>query len=214
MKWGIIGAGKIAHRFATACLADPENRILAVSARNPLKGQIFCQQFGIEKTYQDPQQLLQEMDIEAVYIALPHGLHQEWVIKACQAGKAVLCEKPLAINASQVAQIIEIQKQTGVLVMEAMKTRFIPLYQYLKEEIIGQGLLGTIQKAYFSLCNQMDLEGQNSYHMQAGQGGALLDCGIYCAAWIQDYFSDQLRLVDQESKIYRNVDVYSLSHFK
>ena len=98
VKFGIIGAGNIAHRFAKSLASHPDGELVAISARNEEKGRAFAKEFSVQAVYPDGAALLEDADVDAVYIALPHGLHAEWSVRAIRAGKAVLCEKPAALS--------------------------------------------------------------------------------------------------------------------
>ena len=125
---------------------------------------------------------------------MPHGYHYIWAIKAIKAGKAVLVEKPAGINAYEIEGIMEVLKQHPVLWMEAMKPRFTPLYQNIKK-LIQEGILGDIQEIHTVLnSKQADEVIQNSYLSDPIYGGALLDCGCYCATWITEYTKGKLRI--------------------
>ncbi|MBF1103774.1 MAG: Gfo/Idh/MocA family oxidoreductase, partial [Solobacterium sp.] len=131
---------------------------------------------------------------DAVYITLPHGYHYIWSIKAIKAGKAVLVEKPAGINAFEIEGIMEVLKQHPVLWMEAMKPRFTPLFQKI-QVLIQEGSLGDIQEIHTVLnSKQSDEVIQHSYLSDSIYGGALLDCGCYCATWITEYTKGKLRI--------------------
>lgn len=128
--------------------------------------------------------------MQAVYLALPHGLHRDWAIRAMRAGKAVLCEKPAGLCAADVEAMVQTARECHVLFMEAMKTRFVPLYGQIRA-LVDSGALGELTAVEASCCNAMPAElltpPGKTYHTQPGQGGALLDGGIYCANWLADF---------------------------
>ena len=142
--------------------------------------------------------------IDAVYIALPHALHKEFSIKALKAGKAVLCEKPAALNFFEMEEIADVARAEKILFMEAMKPRFVPLYQKIKS---ARAEIGEIISVETSLCNLMELTGK-TYHTQQGQGGALLDVGIYCASWLEDFLGAVTGVKKVTTKIESGVDFY------
>ena len=188
VRFGILGAGNIAHRFAESLKHEKGAVLTAVSCRNPEKGQIFLDQFGAKKVYPSHEELLQDESVDAIYLALPHQLHAEWAVNAINAHKAVLCEKPAAMNADEMQRIIDAADQNQVLFMEAMKPRFVPLYGELKKLMENQ-VIGDLLRVEASQCNQCSEGINNTYHSNPESGGSLLDCGIYCASWIEDFLS-------------------------
>ena len=194
IRWGIIGAGKIAQRFVKSLVHESNSELYAVSCRTHAKAQQFANTYHALKAYGSYEELLQDPNVDAVYITLPHGYHYIWSIKAIKAGKAVLVEKPAGINAYEIEGIMEVLKKHPVLWMEAMKPRFTPLFQKV-QALIQEGSLGNIQEIHTVLnSKQSDEVIQHSYLSDSIYGGALLDCGCYCATWITEYTKGQLRI--------------------
>lgn len=206
--WGILGAGNIAHRFA-ASLQNQQNSVLtAISCRRKEKAEAFVAQFPAKRSYTEYDALLADPQIDAIYVALPHSLHKEWSVKALQAGKAVLCEKPATMSAEEMCAVAKAAQENGVLFMEAMKQRFVPLYQEIKKQLAA-GTIGRITGIQTSLCNAMPFEQiSNTYHTQPGQGGVLLDCGIYCASWLEDFLPGTPQVTHSTANIQKGVDYY------
>ena len=194
IRWGIIGAGKIAQRFVKSLAHVTNSELYAVSCRTLSKAQQFADTYHALKAYGSYEELLQDSNVDAVYITLPHGYHYIWSIKAIKAGKAVLVEKPAGINAFEIEGIMEVLKQHPVLWMEAMKPRFTPLYQKI-QKLIEEGTIGDIQEIHTILNSKQPQEViKNSYLSNPVYGGALLDCGCYCATWISEYTKGKLRI--------------------
>ena len=194
IRWGIIGAGKIAQRFVKSLAHESNSELYAVSCRTLAKAQQFANTYHALKAYGSYEELLQDPNVDAVYITLPHGYHYIWSIKAIKAGKVVLVEKPAGINAFEIEGIMEVLKQHPVLWMEAMKPRFTPLFQKV-QALIQEGSLGDIQEIHTVLnSKQSDEVIQHSYLSDSVYGGALLDCGCYCATWITEYTKGKLRI--------------------
>ena len=194
IRWGIIGAGKIAQRFVKSLAHESNSELYAVSCRTLAKAQQFADTYHALKAYGSYEELLQDSNVDAVYITLPHGYHYIWSIKAIKAGKAVLVEKPAGINAFEIEGIMEVLKQHPVLWMEAMKPRFTPLYQKI-HKLIEEGTIGDIQEIHTVLNSKQPQEViKNSYLSNPVYGGALLDCGCYCATWITEYTKGRLRI--------------------
>lgn len=182
VNWGIIGPGKIAKKFAVA-LGMVDGAVLrAVGSRDIDRARKFAEEHGSGNGQQPPaafgsyEELADHCD--AVYIATPHGFHAEHAILCLKKGKAVLCEKPLALSARQVTEMIAASKESGAFLMEAMWTRFIPLMRSI-QELIDSGAIGTIKyiRADFGFFAPFNPDGR-LYNMRLG-GGSLLDIGIY-----------------------------------
>lgn len=206
IKWGILGAGYIAHRFATALQNESNSKLYAISGRNESKLKDFTEKYPSDKLYLSHDELLSDPDVEAIYLALPHQLHHEWAIKAIHAGKAVLCEKPASLNLKEMQDIADAARSKNVLFMEAMKQRFVPLYQELKRRV-DAGEIGKITSIGTSLCNEMP-PGMNTYHVQPGYGGSLLDVGTYCASWVEDFAIGDIQLETVAASQKDSVDYY------
>ena len=185
INWGIIGAGHIAHRFCQALSYDSRAHLMAVSNRTIEKAQAFQSKHPCDKVYDSYQALLDDPDIDAVYIALPHLYHYEWIKKAILANKKVLVEKPATMNEAQMVEIKEMVETHQGLLMEAMKTRFIPGYQKAKV-MIKDGQIGQVTKIETSFCGQVEYN-ESSYLFDTLQGGCLLDLGIYNIAYLDNY---------------------------
>ena len=219
IRWGILGAGKIAYRFASSLEQEADSVLAAISCRSQEKADRFAQAHPVEKIYIGYEKLLADPQIDAIYLALPHGLHEEWAIRAIQAGKAVLCEKPAALDAGQMRRIAAAARENQVLFMEAMKTRFVPLYDTVRQ-LVKAGKLGELTAVEASLCNQMPDEMMaeenrgKTYHTQPGQGGALLDAGIYCASWLQDFLPSVPELTSIFANVKNGVDYYVEAELK
>ncbi|MFL5626986.1 MAG: Gfo/Idh/MocA family protein, partial [Ktedonobacteraceae bacterium] len=185
-NWGIIGPGFVATRaILPAMLRVPQARSLAIASRSSERAQAVSQQFGIERVYLDYQALLNDPDIHAVYIALPNHLHHLWTLRAAEAGKHILCEKPLAMNAPECAEMIAACQQAGVLLMEAVMYRFHPRMLFLKQ-MLENGALGELR--FLHAAFSFPFNTPNNYRTQQEYGGgALLDVGSYCinaARWL------------------------------
>ena len=200
VRWGILGAGRIAHRFATSLAHEERSRLVALSCRSEEKAATFAAAHDVpaEDALSDEalggranaahEALLARNDIDVIYLALPHGLHRRWATAALRAGKAVLCEKPATLNAAEMREVSRVARETGHLFMEAMKTRFTSLYRHLRELVLA-GAIGEVVRVETALENDMGgrISSRTDYMSDPRQGGVLLDTGIYCAGWLEDY---------------------------
>lgn len=178
MKWAIIGTGTIAHQFASDSSVVDSVDIVAVYSRHQDSGQAFADTFNIPKVYTDYQDLLNNSDIDNIYVGIPHTHHKETVIKCLNGGKNVLCEKPLGVNKEEAELMIQAAKANDCLLMEAMWSLFFPAVIKTKE-LLDQKHFGDINSmaAYIGF-------GSGGSHDQwrytnSMAGGALLDVGIY-----------------------------------
>jgi len=152
--------------------------LLAVASRDADKARAFASELGIPRAYASYEQLLADPEIEAVYIPLPNNMHREWAIKAAEAGKHILCEKPLALNAAECAEMDAAARANGVLLLEAFMYRFHPQTDRVIE-LIRQGAIGELRLIHaaftFRLTNPANIR------LQADLGGgSLMDVGCYC----------------------------------
>jgi len=178
IKWGILGLGKIAHKFAKDLNTLSGVELHAVASRSQEKADDFANQFGAKKSYDSYEKLAKDPDIDAVYIATPHSYHKEYSILCLQHKKAVLCEKAFAMNSEEVSEMIQVSKENNVLLMEALWTRFLPHYQYVID-LVRSKKFGKVKilQADFGFYQQFDI--QNRLFRKEVGGGSLLDIGIY-----------------------------------
>lgn len=179
LKWGILGSARIAvNSVIPGILQSNSNEVVGIASRDLQKAEETAAKFQIPKTYGSYEQLLQDPDIEAVYIPLPNHLHYEWTIKAIQAGKHVLCEKPLALNAEEAERMVQSAQEAGVLLAEAFMYRYHPRYTMIKE-LIEKGEIGEVRgiRSAFTFNNANDLN--NVRYRKEWGGGAIYDVGCY-----------------------------------
>jgi len=178
IRWGIIGLGNIANKFATDLLTIKNAELYAVASRNQVKADAFAAQYKATKAYDSYEALAKDPNIDAVYIATPHALHKENTLLCLEHGIAVLCEKPFAMNSDEVKSMIAKAKEKHVLLMEALWTYFIPSYQYVLQALADKKF-GNITKleADFGFHRAFD-DSKRLFNKSLG-GGSLLDIGIY-----------------------------------
>ena len=179
IRWGILGLGKIARSFATDLALVSDAELVAVASRDAAKSDAFAADFNVPKAYNSYQEMLSDPQVEAVYIATPHTLHLEHSLLAIRAGKHVLCEKPMGINAQEVHELTAAAKEAGVFLMEALWSRFIPSLLEVSR-IIKAKELGDLayMKADFAFPG-LDRDPKGRLLNSELAGGSLLDIGIY-----------------------------------
>ncbi len=187
VKWGILGPGAIAHKFARGLEVIPEAELIAVGSRSYERAEAFADEFNVEKKYGSYEQLVKDSEIDVIYVATPHPFHKEHSILCMEAGKAVLCEKPFAINAREVDEMINCSLENKVFLMEAMWTRFLPVMNKVREWI-ADGKIGKVQvvNADFGFRTELNPEAR-LFNPELG-GGALLDVGIYTLSFASMIF--------------------------
>ena len=177
-KWGILGTGLIARKMAEALPFVPQSKLYAVASRTIDKATEFARKYRVEKTFGSYEELVNDPQVDIVYVATPHNLHFENTIMSLDHGKHVLCEKPFAVNGREVRGMIAKAREKNLFVMEALWSRFLPNIIRAKE-IIDSGKIGKIKllKADFGLNIPFD-PNHRLYNKQL-IGGSLLDLGIY-----------------------------------
>ena len=184
INWGIIAPGNIATTFCTALSGVSSAQLYSVASRTPSKAKAFAENFGFIKYANNQQELLADPLVDVIYIASPHVFHADTAIECLRAGKAVLCEKPMSINMFEAEQIFAIAKEHNTFFMEAVWTRFMPVYQHILDWI-NDGLIGEVKmlQASFGISRPFDPE-HRLYDVKLA-GGALLDVGIYPITFAQ-----------------------------
>jgi predicted dehydrogenase len=178
VRIGVLGAARIApSALIRPAASDPEAEVVAVAARDRQRAERFAARHHLAKAYGSYQRLLADPEIDAVYIALPNGLHGRWTKAALEAGKHVLCEKPFTANADEAAQVAEVARSTNLVVMEAFHYRYHALTRRMLE-IIRSDELGTITGLDAWLCFPL-VGGNNIRWSYELAGGALMDAGCY-----------------------------------
>jgi predicted dehydrogenase len=206
VRWGILGAANIAvKKVIPSMQAGKYCKITAIASRNAEKSEQTASDLRIPKFYDSYESLLIDSEIEVVYIPLPNHLHVEWAIKAAIAGKHVLCEKPIGLNADEVRKLIEVRDKTGVKIQEAFMVRTHPKWLKVRE-LIREKRIGDLQAitGFFSYFNADISNIRNKPEMG---GGALMDIGCYCINISRFIFEDEPQRVsslierDENTKI-------------
>lgn len=177
LRWGLLSTARINRAILTAMPLSKRNIVTAVASRTPAQAAAYAAQWGIPRTFGSYEAMLADPDVDIIYNSLPNGMHVEWTIKAVQAGKHVLCEKPLALTVADVDAVAAAAKQAGVIVAEAFMYRHHPQTTVVKE-LIAQGAIGEarlIRGAFsFLLTNRQDARLLPEFG-----GGSIWDVGCY-----------------------------------
>jgi predicted dehydrogenase len=192
LRIGVLGCARITkNALIDPAKEVPELKIAAVASRTQSRGDEYARKYDIPRAYGGYDELLADPEIDAIYNPLPNGLHCEWTIKALQAGKDVLCEKPLASNALEATRMADVARATGKLLVEAFHYRYHPLAQFI-EEAIGSGKLGKIRSAEAVIAIPNSLFPRDDIRFQLDlAGGATMDVGTYCINALRHVFREE-----------------------
>jgi predicted dehydrogenase len=178
LRWGILSTANIGiKRVMPAIIAGKCGKIVALASRDAERARRVAADFGIERSYDSYQALIDDPQIEAIYNPLPNHLHVEWTVKALEAGKHVLCEKPIALDAAQAQAIVSARNRSGKRVVEAFMVRFHPQWKRVRE-IVASGRIGAVQTIQSAFLFRI-LDPRNVRNRADIGGGALYDVGCY-----------------------------------
>jgi predicted dehydrogenase len=194
VRWGVLGAARIAVEKVIPAMQRGEwSEVTAIASRDAEKAKHLAQALGIRKAYASYDDLLADDEVEAIYNPLPNHLHVPWTVRAAEAGKHVLCEKPISLNLEEARTLLKLQRRTGVKIQEAFMVRTHP--QWLgTRELIRQGRIGELRAAagFFSYFNT---DAANIRNQPETGGGALMDIGCYPVTTSRFIFGEEPRRV-------------------
>ncbi len=207
-RWGILGAGRIAEKFCTALSVVEGATVYAVASRDSENAKAYAKKFNASRFYDNYDDLMQDENVDIIYIATPHAFHYEQTMACIKKGKHVLCEKPMALTYNQTAAMINAAKENKVFLMEGMWTACMPFIDKIKQ-LIDEDVIGKLQyvSADFGFKAPVDLEGR-LYNKSLG-GGSMMDVGIY-PLFLATWLLGEPTLVKAVSKLsITNVDEYT-----
>ncbi len=200
LRLGLLGAARIAPAaLIRPARVVPEACVVAVAARDPGRARAFAKRHGLPRVHESYQALIQDPELDAVYIPLPNSLHAEWTIRALKAGKHVLCEKPMAANANQAQQMADVAAQSKVVLAEAFHYRYHPLAARLKS-IVDGGELGTVRHLEAHFCVPLILPGNIRYRYELG-GGATMDLGCYAINLLRYLAGVEPKVIEAQARL-------------
>lgn len=188
-KWGMIGTGWIAHEMADA-LNKVNGEIYAVTALNKSKLKKFAAEKHVHKYYFKAEELIADPDIDVIYIATPHTYHYDFIKKALNAGKHVLCEKAITVNAQQFDEVEQLATSKGLILSEGFTLYHMPLFKRVLQTI-AENKLGEIKLIQVNFGSLKDYDPQNRFFNKELAGGALLDIGGYAVAFARTFLTEQ-----------------------
>lgn len=200
IKFGIIGLGAIAARFASVLNTVEGVELVSVASRDQNKAEDFAKKFGAKKAYNSYDDLVTDSEVDVVYIALTHNFHFEAIKLCLNNKKGVLCEKPLAINKKDADELVALSKEKNMLLMEAMWTRFIPAFKKAKEWV-SSGRIGDVKLVNASFCFNVPFNPENRLFNPNLAGGSLFDAGVYPIEFTTGILGENPTLVNGFCKV-------------
>ena len=176
--WGLIGPGRFAREFAVELRMKDRCDLVAVASRSKERADEFAKEFGFARAYGDIDGILNDPDVDIIYIVVPHVFHRDIAERAIRAGKAVVCEKPLTISEEETRCLTALASEHGVFLMEAMKTAFLPAIRKAKRWI-NEGRIGEVRLMKADFCFHGSTEPDDRLMNPSLGGGAVPDVGIY-----------------------------------
>lgn len=178
IRWGILGTGNIAKKFAIGLSALPDAALVAVGSRKQETASAFGAEYDVPHRHASYEALANDPDVDVIYVATPHPYHCENTLMCLDAGKAVLCEKPFAINAAQTRQMVAKAREKKLFLMDAVWTRFLPLHVKVRE-LLASDALGDVRMLHIDFGFRTRFNPQSRLLNPELGGGGLLDVGIY-----------------------------------
>lgn len=197
-NWAILGCGSIANDFAKA-MNNMGGEIYSVANRTHAKALDFAEKYSIEKVYKNIDEIFSDENVDIVYIATPHNKHIEYILKALNRGKHVLCEKAITLNSAELGQAVELAKSKNLILAEAMTIYNMPLYSEL-EKIIVSGKLGKFRLAQVNFGSFKEYDMTNRFFNMDLAGGALLDIGVYALSCVRMFMTEYPNEISSQVK--------------
>ena len=203
-RWGIAGPGNSANKVAKAARNTDGAVLAAVASRSVDRGRKFADTYGIETVYGSYEELAASDLVDAVYVSTPHPFHKACAEIFLNAGKHVLCEKPLCVNAVQAKALQECAQRNGVFLMEAMWTRFLPAIREA-QAVVARGEIGKVLGLEADFCYGYD-ENDPKIYQHSMAGGALLDVGVYAQHFASVFLGDDPKSITAVARVEDGVD--------
>ena len=188
-NWASLGTGVIANELAQA-LEALGGKLYSVANRTYDKGVAFAEKYGIEKVYEEIDQVFEDPEVDIIYISTPHNTHINYLRKALAAGKHVLCEKSLTLNSEELTEAIQLAEENHVKLAEAMTIFHMPIYRKLSE-IVESGKLGPLKVIQMNFGSYKEYDMTNRFFNRNLAGGALLDIGVYALSFVRWFMTSQ-----------------------
>lgn len=193
IRWGILGTGMIAHKFADGLVVLPDAELIAVGSRSQATADSFADAYNAPHRHASYEALAEDPDVDAVYVATPHTSHRDNSMLCLRAGKAVLCEKPFAINTAQAEEMVALARKEQRFLMEAMWTRFLPGIRRVRQ-LLEEGVVGEMRMISVDFGFRARLDPQHRLFNPDLGGGSLLDVGVYTVSFASMVFGPPSRI--------------------
>lgn len=208
IRWGILGTGYISRAFAEGLRPLPAAQLVAIASRTLSSAQQFAREFDVARAYGSYEELVQDADVDVVYIGTPNSRHRDDCLLCLGAGKPVLCEKPFALNAREAREVIEFARKQHLFCMEAMWMRFLPLVQRVRQ-MVQSGAIGEVCTLTADFGYPAAFDPSSRLFSRELGGGALLDRGVYLLSLAYFLLGEPERVVGEAAIATTGVDEQS-----
>ena len=198
LNWATLGCGVIANQLAQAMQAKGR-KLYSVANRTRQKAVDFAQKYGIEKVYDNIDEVFEDENVDIIYISTPHNTHIEYLRKALKSGKNVICEKSITLNSRELDEAISLAKENDVILAEAMTIYHMPIYKKLNE-IINSGKLGELKLIQMNFGSYKPYDMNNRFFNRNLAGGAMLDIGVYAISFVRWFMSSKPHKITSQVK--------------
>lgn len=189
LNWAVLGTGVIANETAQA-LQNVGRKLYSVGNRTYSKAVEFANKYGIEKVYNNYDEAFSDENVDIIYLTTPHNTHYNFMIKALNAGKHVLCEKAITLNSQELEECVKLAQKNNLILAEAMTIYNIPLYNKLME-IVKSGNLGPLRMIQANFGSFKEYNMENRFFNKNLAGGALLDIGVYAISLVRLFMTSK-----------------------
>lgn len=198
LNWATLGCGVIANQLAQAMQAKGR-KLYSVANRTRQKAVDFAEKYGIEKVYDNIDEVFEDENVDIIYISTPHNTHIEYLRKALKSGKNVICEKSITLNSCELDEAISLAKENDVVLAEAMTIYHMPIYKKLNE-IINSGKLGELKLIQMNFGSYKPYDMNNRFFNRNLAGGAMLDIGVYAISFVRWFMSSKPHKITSQVK--------------
>lgn len=198
LNWATLGCGVIANQLAQAMQAKGR-KLYSVANRTHQKAADFAEKYGIEKVYDNIDEVFEDENVDIIYISTPHNTHIEYLRKALKSGKNVICEKSITLNSRELDEAISLAKENDVILAEAMTIYHMPIYKKLNE-IINSGKLGELKLIQMNFGSYKPYDMNNRFFNRNLAGGAMLDIGVYAISFVRWFMSSKPHKITSQVK--------------
>jgi predicted dehydrogenase len=205
IRWGVIGTGGIAHTFAADLEHTDSGSVVAVGSRRQETADAFGERFGVSRRYDSYEALVEDPEVDVVYVSTPHPMHHPDAMLALRAGKHVLVEKPFTMNAAEAEEIVAEARSRGLFAMEAMWARFLPHMREVRR-LLAEGVLGEVVMVHADHSQWFEQDASHRLFAPELGGGALLDLGIYPVSFASMVLGTPDRVVAMSDPAFTGVD--------